>query len=133
MYPFAFAAVAVALCFLAAAVARPRPALVLAAILWAAYAVYEWHVANGTLCDPNCNIRVDLLLLLPLLGLATARAVQKAPRTGAVAVLAFARLALAAVLAALFGQTAAAAIAGAAALGVGAWGVRRAVAGGTQR
>ena len=36
-----------------------------------AYAVYEYYVANGTLCDANCNIRVDLLLFWPVLGIAT--------------------------------------------------------------
>lgn len=71
MYPLAFAAGAVALYFLVMALQRPRPAAILAVVLWAAYSVYEYYVANGTLCDANCNIRVDLILAWPLLGIAT--------------------------------------------------------------
>ena len=71
MYPFAFTAAAIALYFMVAAFQRPRPAGILAVILWAGYAVYEYNVANGTLCDANCNIRVDLILAWPLLGFAT--------------------------------------------------------------
>jgi peptidoglycan/LPS O-acetylase OafA/YrhL len=71
MYPFALAAGAVTLYFLVVAFQRPRPAAILAVILWAAYSVYEYYVANGTLCDANCNIRVDLILAWPLLAFAT--------------------------------------------------------------
>jgi hypothetical protein len=51
MYVFVFAAAAAALYFVAAACERPRLAEFLAATLWATYAVYEYFVANGTLCD----------------------------------------------------------------------------------
>ena len=71
MYPFVFIAGAVGLYFLATAFQRPRLSVILAAVLWLAYAVYEYYVANGTLCDANCNIRVDLLLFWPVLGIAT--------------------------------------------------------------
>lgn len=71
VYPFVLAAGAIALYFMVAALQRPRPAGILATILWVAYTVYEYYVANGTLCDANCNIRVDLILAWPLLGLAT--------------------------------------------------------------
>ena len=71
MYPFVLVAGAVAVYFAVAALKRPRPSVILAAVLWAAYAVYETYVANGTLCDANCNIRVDLLLFWPVLGIAT--------------------------------------------------------------
>lgn len=124
MYPFVLAAVAMALYFLAAASKRPRPADILASILWAAYAVYEYYVANGTLCDANCNIRVDLLLFLPLLGTATYLAFQAEPRTGAVLALAFICLALVASLAMLFGNRAVAAFAGVGALAVAVYGIR---------
>jgi len=40
--------------------------LVLAS-LWLAYAVYEWLMAERVLCSGECNIRVDLLLIAPLL------------------------------------------------------------------
>lgn len=69
MYFFVFAAAAVALYFVVSAFRGPRPGVIIAAIVWLAYAVYEYFIANGTLCDANCNIRVDLLLILPLLGL----------------------------------------------------------------
>ena len=88
MYPFVIAAVLITVYFVGAALQRPRPAEILAIILWAAYAVYEYYVANGTLCDPYCNIRVDLVLFFPLLGYATYLALRKAPSTGAVAVFA---------------------------------------------
>lgn len=87
MYPFVFAAGLITLYFLAAAFRRPRPAEILAVLLWSAYAVYEFYVANGTLCDANCNIRVDLLLFWPLLGAASWLALQAEPRTGAVVAL----------------------------------------------
>jgi len=50
---------------------RPRLAVIVAAILWLFYAVYEHLVATGVLCDANCNIRVDLVLFFPILGVAT--------------------------------------------------------------
>ncbi len=71
MYPFALVGLAVALYFLYAAWQRPRPAAVVAAILWLLYAIYEFQIASGVLCDANCNIRVDLVLAFPLLGFAT--------------------------------------------------------------
>lgn len=71
MYPFVFIAGAVAVYFAVAALKRPRPSVIFAAVLWVAYAVYETYVAYGTLCDANCNIRVDLLLFWPVLGIAT--------------------------------------------------------------
>ena len=40
-------------------------------ILWLLYAVYERLVATGVLCDADCNIRVDLVFFIPILGLAT--------------------------------------------------------------
>lgn len=41
-----------------------------------AYAVFEYYVANGTLCDEKCNIRVDLLVIIPLLAVATLTALR---------------------------------------------------------
>jgi hypothetical protein len=55
---------------------RPRPAVILSGILWALYAYYEYLVATGVLCDADCNIRVDLVFFLPILGLATYCAYQ---------------------------------------------------------
>ena len=59
-----------------AAAQRPRLAVIVAAILWLLYAVYEHLVATGVLCDANCNIRVDLVFFFPILGLATFCAYQ---------------------------------------------------------
>ena len=124
MYFFSLAAAAIALYFVAATLQRPRPAGFLALILWAAYAVYEYFVANGTLCDANCNIRVDLVLFFPLLGFATYFALQKEPRTVAVAVFAVICLVIAALLGSLFGYQAVAVVAGVGALIVGVWGIK---------
>lgn len=124
MYPFALAAGLLALYFMVAALQRPRPAEILAVILWAAYSVYEFYVANGTLCDANCNIRVDLVLFLPLLGCATYLALRKEPRTGAVAILYVICLGMAAGLSAALGYKAVAVIAGAAALIAAVYGIK---------
>ena len=55
---------------------RPRPAVIVSGILWLLYAIYEYLITTGVLCDANCNIRVDLLFIFPLLGLATFCAYQ---------------------------------------------------------
>ena len=39
----------------------------IAAILWAVYAVYESLMKARVLCSGECNIRIDLLALYPLL------------------------------------------------------------------
>lgn len=116
MYPFVLVAGMAALYFMMAAIQRPRPAEILAVVLWAAYAVYEYYVANGTLCDANCNIRVDLLLFLPLLGWATTLALKAEPSRGAVALLYVTCLGLVAWLAPAFGYRAVGVVAGAGAL-----------------
>ena len=71
MYLFAIGAGMMVVILLMAAWERPRPAVIVAAALWLLYAVYEHQVASGVLCDANCNIRVDLVLFFPILGLAT--------------------------------------------------------------
>lgn len=129
MYPFALAAGVMALYFGASAIDRPRPAPILASVLWAAYAVYEWYVANGTLCDKNCNIRVDLLLFLPLLAGAAYLALQQQPRAGAVAVLYVVCLGIAAMLAKVFGYPVLAAVSGMGAVIAAVVGVRAMLAG----
>lgn len=69
MYFFVFAAAAGALYFTVSAVRQPRLGVIVTAVAWLAYTAYEYFIANGTLCDADCNIRVDLLLIWPLLGL----------------------------------------------------------------
>ena len=73
---FAFAASVIAVIHLVAGWQRPRLAVIVSGILWLLYAVYEYLVAAGVLCDANCNIRVDLVLFFPILGLATYCAYQ---------------------------------------------------------
>ena len=71
MHLFALAAGVMVVILVAAGRERPRPAVIVAAVLWLLYAVYEYHVATGVLCDANCNIRVDLVLFFPILATAT--------------------------------------------------------------
>ena len=71
MNVFAIAAGMIAVAHLVAAWQRPRLAVIASGVLWLLYAVYERLVATGLLCDANCNIRVDLVFLLPILGLVT--------------------------------------------------------------
>src|SRR3954470_20837326 len=73
---FSIAAGMMAVAHLVAGWQRPRLAVIGSGILWLLYAVYEHLVASGVLCDANCSIRVDLLFLFPILGLATYRAYQ---------------------------------------------------------
>lgn len=73
---FVFAAAVMAVIHLVAGWQRPRLAVIVSGILWLLYAVYEYLVATGVLCDEKCNIRVDLVFFFPILGLATYCAYQ---------------------------------------------------------
>jgi hypothetical protein len=73
---FAIAAGMMAVIHLVAGWQRPRLAVIVSGILWLLYAVYERLVATGVLCDADCNIRVDLVFFIPILGLATFSAYQ---------------------------------------------------------
>jgi fructose-specific phosphotransferase system IIC component len=44
-----------------------RRAAWIAAVVWLLYAGYETAMARRILCSGECNIRVDLLLLYPIL------------------------------------------------------------------
>jgi len=44
-----------------------RPVVLVAALAWLAYFPYEQAMKLRILCSGECNIRVDLLLLYPLL------------------------------------------------------------------
>jgi glutathione S-transferase len=46
---------------------RRKRLIAVAAAVWALYAVYESLMKARVLCSGECNIRVDLLLLVPLL------------------------------------------------------------------
>jgi hypothetical protein len=72
---FAFAAAMMAVVHLVAGWQRPRLAVIVSGILWLLYAVYE-HLVATTGCNGDCNIRVDLVFIFLILGLATLRAYQ---------------------------------------------------------
>ena len=44
-----------------------RRAIVIASAAWAVYACYEYGMYRRWLCGGECNIRVDLLLVYPVL------------------------------------------------------------------
>lgn len=71
MVVFVLVAGLMALAHGVAALQRPRPAVIVSGILWALYACYEYLIATGVLCDKDCNIRVDLVFVIPILALAT--------------------------------------------------------------
>jgi hypothetical protein len=73
---FAIAAAMMVVIHLVAAAQRPRLAVIVSAILWLLYAIYEHLVVTGVLCETDCNIRVDLVFFFPILGLATFCAYQ---------------------------------------------------------
>jgi len=54
-----------------------QPAVLVAALAWLAYFPYEQAMKMRILCSGECNIRVDLLLLYPLLALATVVAIWR--------------------------------------------------------
>ena len=76
MNEFAIAAGMMAVIHLVAGWQRPRLPVIVSSILWLLYAVYERLVATGVVCDADCNIRVDLVFILPILALVTLRAYQ---------------------------------------------------------
>ena len=59
---------------------RRRASAAAAAGLWALYMVYEYLMYARVLCSGECNIRVDLLLLYPLLLVASGWAAWQARR-----------------------------------------------------
>lgn len=50
---------------------RRAGATLIAAVAWATYAGYEYLMLLRVLCSGDCNIRVDLLLVYPVLLLLT--------------------------------------------------------------
>jgi hypothetical protein len=62
-----FAALVPALGFAIAGVIRKRPLAGLAGAVWFSYALYEAGMKARLLCSGECNIRVDLLLIYPLI------------------------------------------------------------------
>jgi len=52
-----------------------RPLVLVASLAWLAYFPYELAMKLRILCSGECNIRVDLLLLYPLLAVLSALAI----------------------------------------------------------
>ena len=81
MNAFVIVAGIMAVIHLVAGWQRPRRAVIVSGILWLLYAIWERQVATGVLCDADCNIRVDLVFIFPILALATLSAYQSYNRT----------------------------------------------------
>jgi hypothetical protein len=77
-YPWAAGLVAVAFGLLW--LARPSRVVATTAVAWAAYGAYEYLMYARVLCSGECNIRVDLLLLYPALGVLSLVALWRAAR-----------------------------------------------------
>jgi hypothetical protein len=59
-----------------------RKAIVaVAAVLWLLYVVYESLMYTRVLCSGECNIRVDLLLIYPILLFVTVTAIARAVKS----------------------------------------------------
>lgn len=77
---FPAAAFLMVLAFMYAAYCRRKRLPAIAAALWLAYGVYESLMYARVFCSGECNIRVDLLLLYPLLLLVTVVGIVSASR-----------------------------------------------------
>ena len=73
-------AAALGILFLAAFWVSRRPAVLVAAVAWLLYMPYEMAMHLRWLCTGECNIRIDLLLIYPVLLLLSLAAVVAAVR-----------------------------------------------------
>jgi hypothetical protein len=48
-----------------------RPLLLVVALVWLLYGVYEYAMRERILCSGECNIRIDLLVIYPGLAVAS--------------------------------------------------------------
>ena len=71
-YPWLAAIIGVL--FVAAGWRRRRWGIIVAGLVWAVYSAYEAGMHQRWLCTGECNIRVDLLLIYPVLLLISAGA-----------------------------------------------------------
>ncbi len=79
---FPFAALLIGAAFAIATYYRRKILPAVAALLWVAYGVYEYLMYARILCTGECNIRVDLLLIYPMLVLVTVAGIISASRGG---------------------------------------------------
>jgi hypothetical protein len=71
---FPLLAAALGIVFLALYGISRRPTTLIAAVAWLGYGAYELGMQLRLLCSGECNIRVDLLLIYPVLLLVTSLA-----------------------------------------------------------
>ena len=67
----------VALATLAIYLGRRSRASLIVSASWAFYGIYEYLMYARVLCSGECNIRVDLLLLYPILAVVTTAALLR--------------------------------------------------------
>jgi len=77
---FPFGALLAGASFAIAACYRRNILPAFAALLWTAYGVYEYLMYALILCTGECNIRVDLLMIYPVLLLFTVAGIISASR-----------------------------------------------------
>jgi formate hydrogenlyase subunit 3/multisubunit Na+/H+ antiporter MnhD subunit len=65
LYPWLAAVIGVL--FVGLGQQRRRPTAIVVGVIWLLYAAYETAMRLRWLCSGECNIRVDLLLIYPLL------------------------------------------------------------------
>mgnify|MGYP006908208913 FL=1 len=65
--PYPWAALPVAAVFALLWRRRRKTVALVSALMWAAYGGYEYLMYARILCSGECNIRVDLLLIYPVL------------------------------------------------------------------
>jgi hypothetical protein len=58
----------------------PRRAALVAGLAWLVYAIYELGMQKRWLCFGECNIRVDLLLMFPVLAVISIAGIVAAAR-----------------------------------------------------
>jgi hypothetical protein len=71
-------AVLPSIAFLGLHLASRRPFVVVVAVAWLLYGVYEYAMHERILCSGECNIRVDLLAIYPALVIASIAALAVA-------------------------------------------------------
>ena len=62
---------------------RRRKSARVASVAWALYCGYEYLMYARVLCSGECNIRVDLLAMYPLIGILTLVAIAQSARPAA--------------------------------------------------
>jgi hypothetical protein len=72
-----FLALVPAVVFLILARLRRSAFALVTGLVWIAYALYEAGMYARILCSGECNIRIDLLLIYPVLAILTVAAIVK--------------------------------------------------------